>query len=105
VWQNEPAINRQLLGLADIATPHIAGYSVNGKYNATNQIVKAVSNFFLLDIPPIPPLLKDGLAVNQNNSMANYDIMADDRRLRESPETFEQQRNNYPERWEFRNDV
>jgi erythronate-4-phosphate dehydrogenase len=105
VWQNEPDINRELLGLADIATPHIAGYSVNGKYNATTRMVEAVSDFFQLSIPPIPPLTKDGVAVKQNGAMAYYDIMADDFRLRESPETFEQQRNNYPERWEFRSNT
>ena len=31
VWENEPEINQQLLKLVDIATPHIAGYSLEGK--------------------------------------------------------------------------
>jgi erythronate-4-phosphate dehydrogenase len=101
VWQNEPDINRELLGLADIATPHIAGYSVEGKYNATKMIAEAVSKHFQLAIDPLPPLTKNGVIMRQTGRTAPYDIMADDRRLRESPDTFEQQRNTYPERWEF----
>jgi len=101
VWPHEPDISRELLGLTDIATPHIAGYSVEGKYNATKKMVEAVSDFFHLDLPPLTPLTKDGMEMTQNGPLAAYDIMEDDRRLRESPETFEQQRNNYPQRWEY----
>ncbi|MFA5815982.1 MAG: 4-phosphoerythronate dehydrogenase [Bacteroidales bacterium] len=100
VWPHEPEINRELLSLTSIATPHIAGYSVEGKYNATKMMVEAVSKYFQLCMDPLPPLTKEGVVVRQNGQAAIYDIMADDRRLRESPETFEQQRNNYPERWE-----
>ena len=35
VWEGEPEADRKLISLADIATPHIAGYSVDGKANAT----------------------------------------------------------------------
>ncbi|MDD4645754.1 MAG: 4-phosphoerythronate dehydrogenase [Bacteroidales bacterium] len=101
VWPHEPDINRELLDLTDIATPHIAGYSVEGKYNATKKMVESVSDFFHLDMPPLAPLTKDGMVMTQNGPLAPYDIMEDDRRLRESPETFEQQRNNYPQRWEY----
>jgi len=100
VWQNEPYINRELLSLVDIATPHIAGYSVEGKYNATKMMVEAVSQHFRLSIALLPILYKEGREGRSTLQSAPYDIMADDRRLRESPETFEQQRNNYPERWE-----
>ena len=101
VWQNEPHINQELLSLAAIATPHIAGYSVDGKYNATKMMVEAVSNFFKLSMVSFPPLSRGGILVKPDGIPAAYDIMADDLRLRESPETFEQQRNNYPPRWEF----
>ncbi|TSA34471.1 MAG: 4-phosphoerythronate dehydrogenase [Porphyromonadaceae bacterium] len=100
VWNNEPHINRELLNLTSIATPHIAGYSVEGKYNATKMVVEAVSEYFQLSMTSLPSLTKKGVVIRQNGSVAAYDIMADDRRLRESPETFEQQRNKYPERWE-----
>jgi erythronate-4-phosphate dehydrogenase len=101
VWPHEPAINLELLRLTAIATPHIAGYSMNGKYNATRMIVEAVTEFFRLDQPELSPLMRNGAVAPQDGMRAGYDIMADDRRLRESPETFEDQRNNYPQRWEF----
>jgi len=100
VWPHEPEINLELLGLTSIATPHIAGYSVEGKYNATKMIVEAVTKYFQLSIAPLPLLSKEEIKGRSTRQSVAYDIMADDRRLRESPETFEQQRNNYPERWE-----
>jgi erythronate-4-phosphate dehydrogenase len=45
VWENEPVIDRALLNRAAIATPHIAGYSVEGKFNATSMVVRAVADF------------------------------------------------------------
>ncbi len=58
VWENEPYIDRDLLALADIATPHIAGYSLDGKANGTAQSVRAVSEFFGLGVgdwyPEVP---------------------------------------------------
>jgi erythronate-4-phosphate dehydrogenase len=128
VWENEPDINRELLGLADIATPHIAGYSQDGKHNATRMIAESACRYFGLSGTEgslsITPLIGDNLILNPGhlspvNShqspvtrhpspvtchsfvQATYDIMADDRRLHEFPETFEKQRNNYPVRREF----
>ncbi len=46
VWENEPAINLELLKLVDIATPHIAGYSVEGKLNGTRIIFDKLNSFF-----------------------------------------------------------
>jgi erythronate-4-phosphate dehydrogenase len=111
VWQNEPDINRELLGMAEIATPHIAGYSLDGKLNATRMVVNAVVKEFGIEIPVLSWTL-DGLILkafknNESNLilqdyiLATYDITADDLRLRDSPGTFEQQRNNYPVRREF----
>ena len=48
VWKNEPAINRTLLAAADIATPHIAGYSIQGKINGTQAVVRAVASTFAI---------------------------------------------------------
>jgi erythronate-4-phosphate dehydrogenase len=101
VWPHEPEINLKLLELTAIATPHIAGYSVEGKYNATMMVVKAVRQHFGLPLDPISPLANEGPLQNLKMQAAAYDIMADDKRLRKSPETFEQQRNNYPQRWEY----
>ena len=46
VWEGEPSINRKLMNLADIATPHIAGYSLDGKIRATRMVLDAVSRHF-----------------------------------------------------------
>ncbi len=110
VWENEPRINRELMTLADIATPHIAGYSLDGKMNATRMVVQAVATEFGLKMDPeagLTGLQAYGLPYHASRFTyhdyirSTYDILADDQRLRESPETFEEQRNNYPERREF----
>jgi erythronate-4-phosphate dehydrogenase len=54
VWENEPHIDLTLLEKALLATPHIAGYSREGKFNATSLVVQAVANF--AGIQPIPPI-------------------------------------------------
>jgi erythronate-4-phosphate dehydrogenase len=46
VWENEPDIDRDLMKLALIATPHIAGYSTDGKANGTAMVVNSLAKFF-----------------------------------------------------------
>ena len=116
VWEHEPDIDRELLGLAEIATPHIAGYSADGKANGTAMSVQAFSRFFGLDIhawypgkvplPAITTLEVECGNLSIQSVLAGlvkrtYDILADDARLRMSPETFEKQRGAYPLRREF----
>jgi len=122
VWENEPKIDFDLLNMVDIATPHIAGYSADGKANCTSVCVNAISNFFNIGLsenwyPKNIPLPMDGLNVDiecQNKTLqdliceiilSTYDIRNDDINLRKSPETFEEQRENYPVRREFHNYV
>ena len=50
VWENEPQIDKELLNLVDISTPHIAGYSVEGKANGTAACVNALNDFFSLGL-------------------------------------------------------
>ena len=50
VWENEPDIDCELLEKAFLATPHIAGYSTDGKANGTAMIVNALSSIFNLPI-------------------------------------------------------
>jgi len=45
-WENEPLISRELLRRVDLATPHIAGYSVEGRLRGTQMILDAASDFF-----------------------------------------------------------
>lgn len=40
VWEGEPQLDNELIGLLDIATPHIAGYSADGKANGTTMSVR-----------------------------------------------------------------
>ncbi|NTV84752.1 MAG: 4-phosphoerythronate dehydrogenase [Bacteroidales bacterium] len=58
VWENEPGLDLKLLEMADIGTPHIAGYSAEGKANGTAACVRAASRFFNFGIDDwYPPLL------------------------------------------------
>ncbi|GAB6282528.1 MAG: 4-phosphoerythronate dehydrogenase PdxB [Ignavibacterium sp.] len=45
VWENEPLINEELLNKVKIGTPHIAGYSFEGKLNGTKMLFDALNNF------------------------------------------------------------
>ena len=44
-WEHEPQIDQRLLEKAIFATPHIAGYSADGKTNGTRMSLQAVANF------------------------------------------------------------
>jgi len=116
VWENEPDIDLDLLGLVDIGTPHIAGYSADGKANGTAMSVRAISKFFGLGLddwfPEEIPSPQDTVITVDCRDLESetvvgmlvrhtYDIMGDDRRLRNSPRTFEKQRADYPLRREF----
>ncbi len=46
VWENEPAIDTDLLSVVTIGTPHIAGYSLEGKTNAVCMVREAYCNYF-----------------------------------------------------------
>jgi len=114
VWEKEPFIDLELLQWADIATPHIAGYSQDGKAMGTAMAVRAVSDFFHLPLldwypdaltPPANPVISikegAGQSILTQSIRHTYDVTEDDCRLRTSPETFEQQRGQYPLRREF----
>lgn len=115
VWEQEPNIDCDLLKLCELATPHIAGYSADGKATGTAMSVQAVSRFFDLpltdwqaeDVPkPENPLIEidnKGLDKQQlvSKVMAHiYPIVADDGRLRQAPQQFEHFRASYPLRRE-----
>jgi erythronate-4-phosphate dehydrogenase len=117
-WEDEPEIDLQLLEKADIGTPHIAGYSRDGKANGTMMSVRAVSRFFKLGIDDWEPtgerlqertnIQLDGRDKDQESVLAEavlatYDILADDCCLRAAPGSFEHLRDHYPLRREFHN--
>lgn len=107
VWENEPEIDRELLELAYFATPHIAGYSANGKVNGTQMALTAVAKHFHLPqtFSLTPPSLPDDFQYDPEQpsslrALQYYSPRYDSRRLKVSPETFEEQRSHYPLRIE-----
>lgn len=116
VWEGEPEPDRGLMDLLDIATPHIAGYSADGKANGTMASVRTVASVLGLPLTqwrpeeiPAPPqplrfrLEAAGKSRQQVLSEAlihTYDPLADDRVLRADPASFEQLRGDYPVRRE-----
>lgn len=83
VWENEPNIDTDLLDLLELATPHIAGYAIDGKANGTTMSVRAVAKHFGIkelyqwQAGPLP------------SSTPAYDIRLDDAALRQHPARFE----------------
>ncbi len=47
-WEHEPLVARELLQRVDLATPHIAGYSVEGRLRGTQMVLEAASEHFKL---------------------------------------------------------
>ena len=104
-WENEPQISRELLGRAWIGTPHIAGYSADGKVNADNMVIEGLCRRFGLDVPPriAPPKLPATFVPSTDDDTLRlqlYNPLDDSARLKASPESFEEQRGNYPLRRE-----
>lgn len=116
VWENEPDIDPELMQQAFITTPHIAGYSTDGKANGTAMVVNSLSNYFNLSLAnwypkniPLPffPSVsidcngKSGEEILREAVFHTYNIDEDNLRLRLSPPDFEKQRGDYPLRREF----
>lgn len=114
-WNNEPDINPQLMDMVDIATPHIAGYSFQGKQNGTASAVRAIARHFGImglfhffptsDIPEHQPKKLDLKGKNQGEITAvfqyNYPIFTDDFMFRMQPDNFEKMRSEYQYRREI----
>ncbi len=117
VWESEPRIDLELLNRCTIGTPHIAGYSADGKAKGTTMVVRELSQFFGLGIDdwepnsiPVHPemsitvecLDQDEEYILADAIQATYRVEEDDRRFRANPSEFESQRGNYPLRREFK---
>ena len=116
VWENEPNIDLELLQQAFIATPHIAGYSTDGKANGTSMVVNSLTKYFNLPSEnwypsDVPPPASPYISIDCNNKsdeeiireavIHTYNIDKDNSRLRLSPQDFERLRGDYPVRREF----
>lgn len=96
-WEGEPAIDTGLLGVADVATCHIAGYSVEGKQRATRIALEALRDTLGVDVDLTglqgpyeePDVLTPGLIVS------SYDPAPMTAALKADPASFEKIRNSY----------
>jgi len=115
-WENEPQIDLDFLDMVSLATPHIAGYSKDGKANGTTMSIQAISRFFSLGIDNWQPIMVDlpaktiieldGLNLTDEEILsravlATYDIRTDDETFRKNPDLFEKIRGDYPIRREY----
>ena len=106
-WENEPNIDIDLLQASSIATPHIAGFSADGKATATRMCLEAIASFFSVHFDRLtevaPPMLNDSLidlddyADNRVEQafMRTFNPESTDRKLRANPSSFEYLRNHY----------
>lgn len=117
VWEPEPDLNVELLKRVDIGTPHIAGYTLEGKARGTTQVFEAFSAFIghrqqvaldtLLPAPEFGRLTLHGpLDQPTLKRVAHlvYDVRRDDAPLRKVagiPGEFDKLRKNYLERREW----
>ena len=105
-WENEPNINKELLKRVWIGTPHIAGYSADGKTNADNMVISALCEFFSLPMQPAicPPEIPNADLCPKNEderTLFFYNPIPESNKLKLEPEKFEWFRNNYPLRREY----
>ena len=108
VWEGEPAIDLDLLRRALLATPHIAGYSEQGKATATALAVRAVAALFGLPLdgwypPTAAPSAPRRLSWPELCSTIGraFDIEAQSRQLKTEPDGFERLRDEYAYRHEY----
>jgi erythronate-4-phosphate dehydrogenase len=108
VWEREPEIDLQLLAKAFISTPHIAGYSAQGKANASAMVINAVAQHFSLPIngwypSDVTPILRRDISwLQMCESISCYcDLSRESQMLKSCPEEFENLRNNYSYREEY----
>jgi erythronate-4-phosphate dehydrogenase len=125
VWDHEPAIDARLLARADVATPHIAGYSLEGKLNGTGMVYEAACRF--LEVAPtwsadaaapaplVPRVTEMAGSRPDQDVLADivhavFPVLRDDAALRETAvldaaergRRFDLLRKTYPTRREFR---
>jgi len=116
VWEKEPDIDLEMMGKTIIATPHIAGYSTDGKANGTSMVVNSLCRHFGLPLSgwypenvPAPdnPVIniecrgKSDEDIVREAVLKTYDISSDDNNLRQNPSAFEKLRGDYRVRREF----
>lgn len=104
-WEGEPHVCIPLLERCFLATPHIAGYSADGKATASRMALEAVCRFFHVEpaFTITPPPLPSGLVTAtdpRERALQLYDPRGDSARLKADPSRFEWLRGHYPLRRE-----
>ena len=89
-WENEPNLNQDLLKHVDLASFHIAGYSIQGKMNASEMCLRAFCKFFSL---PILSIDKKVVPLQGDSEPGWLKRISD--QLKAAPEHFEQLRKQY----------
>jgi len=113
-WENEPGIDQEYMRMTDIATPHIAGYSADGKANATRMSLQNIARFWHLDesavndivVPAIADHLIDMSNISQAEQLEKvilktYNPENDCKPLLANPSSFSALRGEYPLRREY----
>ena len=117
VWEGEPELDPELVWALALSTPHIAGYSADGKANGTSAAVQTVSRCLGLPLAtweveeiPAPPQALSFTVEAAGKSMQEvlteailhtYDVSQDSNALRGALDQFEKLRGDYPVRREF----
>ena len=112
-WEKEPSIDLDYMNMVDIATPHIAGYSADGKGNATRMSLASIADFWALSKEPLSKIVipqVDNPAIDwavldgnklEKAILITYDPTEDHNRLISNPYAFSTLRGNYPLRREY----
>ncbi|WP_106831709.1 4-phosphoerythronate dehydrogenase PdxB [Parabacteroides pacaensis] len=113
-WEREPNINQELLKLTTLATPHIAGFSADGKANGTRMCLEAISRFFnqkieniglVTPLPPVNPVIDLNFFTGnriEEAILTSFNPLKTDALLRQSPEKFEWFRSHYDHPREYK---
>lgn len=102
VWEKEPEIDSKLVEMACIATPHIAGYSAEGKMRATRMVLEAVKEFLglPLDLTGLECIPLNSEKISGSLIERSYNPLTDSDNLKMDISRFESIRNNYKYRHE-----
>lgn len=102
VWENEPYIDTELLNLVVLGTPHIAGYSAEGKKRGTRMVLEAVRDILKIpvDLTGLECRPSDSKSVTRKLIEMSYNPKIDSENLLKSPGDFERLRNEYNYRHE-----
>ena len=115
VWSQEPNIDPQLMELISVATPHIAGHSLEGKIKGTTMVFDSFLDWIGEHCNRSPMTQFDAVALEGNNQtlneviLASYDVLEDATRMRKAMSNrsesvamvFDRLRREYPLRREF----